>query len=156
MLLKGGKVRWGFEKLWAAKCPRTTKIFAYLLLRGRTLTQDVLRKRRIHCTLGCVMCRNCPIESSLHLFFLCPYAVHVWYLVSSKLGFQLFRPGGTVESIWYNSLAAYKNSSNGDEITWIMWFVCVAWTLWKERNERVFRGGMRHPPILAEIGRAHV
>lgn len=100
-----------------------------------------------------IMCQNCPIESALHLFFLCPYAMNVWWLICSKLGFQLFKPHDTVEQIRYESLAAYKNSSNGWVATWIMWFVCVTWFLWKERNERVFRGERRQPNyILAEMG----
>lgn len=149
ILLSAGKVRWGFHKLWTAKCPKTTKIFAYLMLRGRTLTQDVMRKRMIHCEFGCVLCLNCPIESALHLFFLCPYAVHVWFLVSAELGIKIFSPQGTVEQIWHESLKVYKQSSGGTAKNWIMWFVCVTWFLWKERNERIFRG-RRPPNIVAD------
>lgn len=43
----GGKVKWGYAAIWKAKCPATAKIFAFLMIRNKILTQDVLRKRRI-------------------------------------------------------------------------------------------------------------
>ena len=134
-MVMGGLEKWGFAKVWAAKCPSTTIFFfAFLMIRGRILTQDVLRKRKIHCELRCIMCRNCPIKCS----------------TSTNLGFQIFKPGLTVEQIWYNSLEAYKNTCNGAEITWIMWFICVAWFIWRKRNERVFRNVARPTNILVQ------
>lgn len=128
--------------------------FCFLMIRGRILTQDVLRKRGFQCQLGCHMCLDCPIESGLRLLFLCPYAVNVWWIVSSRLGVTLFKPGQTIEQIWHDSYKAFCQSCGESARRkgkfWCTWFICVTWGLWKHRNERIFRGNRVPPWILAE------
>lgn len=99
------KVSCPYIKQWA-----TEKIFCFLMLRGRILTQDVMRRRKMQCDLGCVMCGACPVESILHLLLLCRYAVHVWWIVSTQLGITLFKPNLEVELIWHQSMKAFDQS----------------------------------------------
>lgn len=67
---------------------------------------------------------------------------------------SLFKPRGTIEQIWYESWAAFKRSFRGNNKEGIKqsttWFICVVWGIWKQRNERVFRGNNMPPGLLAK------
>lgn len=99
----GGLIGWHFNFLWKCKLPPTVKIFAYMLLQGRILTRDVLIKRRMRVDRNCVLCTNCPVESQLHLIFLCPVAVHVWFKVSALIRRTIFKCAGSVQGVLENS-----------------------------------------------------
>lgn len=68
-----------FKGIWKARVPPSVKVFSIMLLKGKIPTHDMLRARGIHCEMPCPMCSNCPCESVLHLIFLCPFAVEVWF-----------------------------------------------------------------------------
>lgn len=51
------------------------KLFFFVMVHDMVLTHDVMRKRNINCALPRVIFRSCLVESTLHLFFLYPYAV---------------------------------------------------------------------------------
>ena len=38
ILMSAGKIKWRFNNLWHAKCPMTAKIFMYMALKGKILT----------------------------------------------------------------------------------------------------------------------
>ena len=99
ILTGGGMTKWPFPKIWKCKVPPTVRIFAYLMLQGKVLTRDVLRRRGIQVERKCVLCSNCPVESGLHLFYLCPYTVEVWFHISNNLNIALIKPGLTIQSI---------------------------------------------------------
>lgn len=77
LISSGVKIKWLFCTIWTSKVPPTVKIFAYMVLQGKLLTRDVLRRRGILVERHYIVCRNCPFESLEHLLFLCPYAVEV-------------------------------------------------------------------------------
>lgn len=45
MIMGGGKIQSRYVVMWKYKVPPTGRIFGYLLLRNKILTQEVLRKR---------------------------------------------------------------------------------------------------------------
>ena len=73
-----GKLRSPLNSIWKAKVTPTMRIFFLLLLNNRILTQEVMPRRNFSFQHRCCMCANCPSESTVHLFFFCPYAVHLW------------------------------------------------------------------------------
>lgn len=73
-----GKIRAPI-KTWKLCVPPTVRIFIHFLLKGKILTQDVMQYRKMGTDSGCMMCCNCPVESALHLIFLCPVATEVWF-----------------------------------------------------------------------------
>lgn len=89
ILIGIGKIKWPFMEIWKSKMLPTVKVFAILLLRDKLLTHQVMNRRKMYVQPHCLMCNNCPIESIAHLLFLCPFATHVWYLVSDKLGYRV-------------------------------------------------------------------
>lgn len=140
ILTEEGMTRWHFAKIWKGRIPPTVRIFSYLLLQGKTLTRDVLRRRGIQVDRKCVMCSNCPIESALHLFYLCPYSVEVWFHVGQMLNQQLMKPGLTVEIIWETSWNMVRSTGQMSNMDWISRFLCVAWHIWKKKEHSHFRG----------------
>lgn len=103
IMMAGGKVQWPFMAVWKSRVPPSVKFFATMLFRDKLLTHQVMERRRMHCDLHCVICNNCPVESSLHLFFLCLFAAHVWFLVSREVGYKVMQQDLTVQDIWHKS-----------------------------------------------------
>lgn len=134
-------------EVWKSKLPPSVKVFAIMLLRDKLLTHEVMERRNMHVESHCLMCQNCSFEYAAHLFFLCPYATHVWYLVSSVLGYRIMQPQGTVWDIWLASRAIRGRRKKGE---WVVHFVATAWTLWKQRNIVVFGGVCVQPGFLAD------
>lgn len=137
----GGKITWPFRFIWSAKVPPTAKIFAYLLLQDRVLTRDILRKRGIHTEMVCVNCANCPVESVLHLAFLCPFATAVMKLVSSITTVREahFRIDTSVQGVWIRSWDMVRAQGQYKKKEWTSRFICAIWNVWKRRNGVIFR-----------------
>lgn len=69
------------------------------MLHDRILTREVLRRRGIVTDLHCINCENCPVESLVHLIFLCPYAIAVWFHIASLLGKSIFKIASSVKEV---------------------------------------------------------
>lgn len=104
----GGMIRDSYTYVWKAKVPPTVKIFGFLLLKNRLLTHDVMHRRNMKVPLPCMLCENCPIESAFHIFFLCPYVVHVWYILGNRVGFKLIVIRRDLPSTWEASIGAIR------------------------------------------------
>lgn len=150
ILTGGGMSKCPYVRIWKGKIPPTIRIFAYLLLKGKILTRDVLRRRGLQVERDCVMCSNCPVESGLHLFFLCPYAVEVWYHIGNSLRRHLMKPGLTVQVIWEGSWTMVKESGGLNYAQWMSRFICVIWHIWKTRNRLIFEAERLPHRILAD------
>ncbi|XP_078156578.1 uncharacterized protein LOC144552471 [Carex rostrata] len=145
-MISAGKMQWPFKEVWSSRATPTVRIFANLLLRNKILTHDVMETRRMNCVLGCVMCDNCPVESGLHLLFLCTYATHVWFIISNMLGYRIMKPSFSVQEVWYESR---QGRGNVQMKQWVTQFLCTLWGLWKHRNHVVFGGTRLEPRVLA-------
>lgn len=138
-LTSGGMIRWAFNNLWSAKCPSSDIIFVYLMLRERTLTQELLLRRKTNVQVGCVMCQCRIVQTAIDLFFECPYAVQVRRTLEAQMNISLFKPDATEQQIWLSSLHGVRNRHRMKEATWIAWFMGVTWLIWKQRNESIFK-----------------
>lgn len=88
-LLAGGKTICPFGHTWNLKVPPTVKVFLYLLIKGKILTHDVMQQRGFNCEMSCTACRNCTLETSIHLFFECSFATSVWHQIANVLGHRI-------------------------------------------------------------------
>lgn len=70
-MIGGGLTKLPFMEIWNSKAPQTVKIFAVMMLKDKLLYYEVMERRHIHCELRCVVCNDCPNESSLRLIPLC-------------------------------------------------------------------------------------
>lgn len=136
VLLMGGTIVWGYKEIWISPTPSKVKVFAYLLLQGRILTHDVMIKRHMGCELRCVLCNNCDLETTHHLFFSCQYATRVWDRIELHMRSKLMIREDTVEQTWDSSRTSC--SIAGNKKVWTSKFMCVLWFIWRHRNEKIF------------------
>lgn len=136
------------QMVWKVWGPPKVKFFAWLALQDRIWTADRLAKR------GWPNCGLCPLckrvqESGSHLFFKCRYTLRLWALVIEK--FHIFELDTSswhlLDSVnaWWTSTcdAGTPNRQAKASLTML-----VSWTIWNERNARVFRFKSAPPTIL--------
>ena len=134
--------------VWKAWAPPKVKFFAWLAVQDRIWTADRLAKRGWpNCGL-CPLCKRDP-ESGPHLFFKCRFTVRLWNLIIIKLGLahmdtSTWLTDGSVMEWWANRTSAtIPHRKAMASITML-----VSWTIWNERNSRVFRHKSAPPIIL--------
>jgi hypothetical protein len=66
-----------WNSLWNNDSPPKVNSFCWLVAHGKLLTGENLLKRNIHGPFRCELCRN-AMETSQHIFLLCPFAISVW------------------------------------------------------------------------------
>ncbi|XP_044450625.1 arginyl-tRNA--protein transferase 2 isoform X1 [Triticum aestivum] len=120
-----------FRWLWKSKSTMKIKVFGWLLLSDRLNTRNMLKRR--HYNIGddhdCILCGLHIEETVEHLFFECQFTQPCW--ASFGLSWQ---QGGT----------RLQNVEVAKE-TWARplfmgTFLLAAWSIWKERNNKHFRG----------------
>lgn len=148
-IMGGGKIRDRYAQVWKARVPPTVKIFGFLMLKNRLLTHDNMQHRSMYCAMQCVLCENCPIESEFHIFFLCPYVVHVWYILSNKAGVNLISLKQDLNLTWEASIGNIRSRGDQWKRKALPLFLCTVWETWKQRNAKVFSGTRMAPLVLA-------
>jgi hypothetical protein len=139
------KMAW---KVWA---PPKVNFFAWLAIRNRIWTANC-RERR-----GWDNCRLCPLciqiqETAAHLISQCRYTKRLWNMVKSWLGIPSVCThewaGDAFLREWCKMMLcnAMESRKVMSSIT-----VLVTWTIWKERNARVFNNKFAPPTILLQI-----
>ena len=120
-----------YKWLWKSKVTMKIKVFGWLLLFDRLNTQNMLKRR--HYNIGdnhtCLLCTS-PIEETLeHLFFTCPFSQECW----SHINIIWITHGTRLQ--WIEHAKTTWNSPMFMDI-----FLQAAWSIWKERNNKHFRG----------------
>lgn len=123
-----------FKWIWRSKCTMKLKVFAWLLLSDRLNTKNMLR--RWHYVVGpvtprsddCVLCRQQCEETLEHLFFLCQFSVQCWdkLNISWGMGNNRFDWLSCARREWARPMFMEA-------------FLVAAWSIWKERNNYIFR-----------------
>lgn len=149
MVLAGGKIRWRFTYTWHCHTPLKVKVFTLLLLQGRILTRDVLLRRGIQCDRRCVLCNSCQTETANHIMFTCPYAKAVWEEIHRSTNTTIMVQGDSIQSTWDKSWQRVRRQGNLPRKEWASRLMCAVWLIWKQRNDKVFRGRTIPPTILA-------
>ena len=136
------------QMVWKVWGPPKVKFFAWLALQDRIWTADRLAKRGWPNCVLCPLCKRVQ-ESGSHLFFKCRYTLRLWALVIEK--FHIFELDTSswhlLDSVnaWWTSTcdAGTPNRQAKASLTML-----VTWTIWNERNARVFRFKSAPPTIL--------
>ena len=132
--------------VWKAWAPPKIKFFAWLAIQNRLWTADRLEKR------GWANCGLCPLckqtqETAAHLFSQCRFSKRVWRMTKDWLGISSIRMEEWTADLsiedWWRKMA-FKSKAIAS-ITML-----VTWTIWKERNARVFNNKSTPPPTLFE------
>ncbi|OAY76175.1 putative ribonuclease H protein [Ananas comosus] len=119
--------------VWYSFAPPRVQFFMWLLYKNRILTHDNLRRRGWILASRCELCFNVG-EDIIHLFLHCPYSLAVW--ASLNLLLCLPQPSllglGDSWAMWSSRLPKDIRKV-GNTI-----FSCFAWSIWSERNHRIF------------------
>jgi hypothetical protein len=117
--------------IWKSRCLPKLKVFVWLLFKDRLNTRDMMLRRQWHFISGptCVLCQDQVLETRDHLFFECTFAKNCW---------------NTCHIIWDMDLAIEARYATARLIfagpCFMEIVACVAWNVWKERNDHIFRG----------------
>jgi hypothetical protein len=131
--------------IWGVKAPRRISFFTWTAARGKILTCDNLM-RRGHVLAGwCCLCKN-QWETVDHLLLHCEVAVALWGFVFSMFGVQRVFPAMVLDMVsgWHNWFGRHSSA------IWNLAPLCVMWSLWQERNRRIFEDAEKSVSHLQE------
>ena len=136
------------KMVWKVWAPPKVKFFAWLALQDRIWTADRLAKRGWPNFDLCPLCKR-EQESGSHLFFKCRFSRRLWSLVIDKYHVPDFVIStwplfDSVQSWWASTCDdGYPHRQAKASLTML-----VSWTIWNERNARVFRHKCAPPTVL--------
>ena len=147
-----GATRTVLNKLiWKAWAPPKIKFFSWLAFHNRLWTKARLQRRgRPNCGI-CPLCKQTQ-ETVAHLLFQCRFAKRVWRLIKEWLGLPLLNIS---EWAVHNSINSWWTNMSGNNVPHRKAMASItmltSWTIWNERNTRVFRQKSAPPPIIFGI-----
>uniref|UniRef100_A0A2N9HQT2 Reverse transcriptase domain-containing protein n=1 Tax=Fagus sylvatica TaxID=28930 RepID=A0A2N9HQT2_FAGSY len=127
------RMHFPWKIIWGVKAPRRISFFTWTAARGKILTCDNLM-RRGHVLAGwCCMCKN-QWETGDHLLLHCEIASALWSYVFTMFGVQWVLPAKVLDLLfgWHNWFGRRSSA------IWNLAPLCVMWSLWQERNRRIF------------------
>ncbi|KAJ4810847.1 RNA-directed DNA polymerase (reverse transcriptase)-related family protein [Rhynchospora pubera] len=121
----------------------TVRIFLWLLLQDRLLTQNNLLIRNWPANDGCPCCFDHPLETATHLFLLCPFANSIWNRVRHLYNITTLLFTEDVIAFWLRNRPTVG-------VKWDTIWAATTWTIWKERNNRIFKSVARPSFLLMQ------
>ena len=121
-----------WKALWKAKSPSRIAVFAWLAVLGRILTTDNLRRRGVPVVSRCFLCLAAE-ETVDHLLLHCEWAWRLWSDMFRLFGVQWVMPQ-TV----FDLFSCWLGGEGRHSAVWRLVPHAIIWTLWRERNSRVF------------------
>uniref|UniRef100_A0A2N9GQ47 Reverse transcriptase domain-containing protein n=1 Tax=Fagus sylvatica TaxID=28930 RepID=A0A2N9GQ47_FAGSY len=136
-------VSFPWKSIWRVKAPPRVAFFIWTAAWGRILTCDNLMQRGYTMVGWCCMCR-CDGETVEHLLLHCSAAQRLWNFVFASFRVHWVLPRKVVDLLfgWYNWFG--KNHSH----IWNLIPMCLMWTVWRERNLRIFEDMSSSPDQL--------
>ncbi|XP_078175162.1 uncharacterized protein LOC144568664 [Carex rostrata] len=124
-MISARKIEWRYMAIWKCKAPENAKVFAYLLLKDKNLTHEVMIRRGFTVEPQCHTSIRDYLQTLLHLFFRCQYAQEVWSFVSNRLGHVLMVDKNSITEIWEASVKEARSLNGLKEMEWTTRFICV-------------------------------
>lgn len=122
--------------VWKTTVPTKVACFGWLVAHEACLTQENLMRR------GWIMCSRCYLcekacESVDHLFLQCEFTWLVWSMFTANFGILWASP-----KKFRNILECWEPACPEASLKkfWRDIPLSIAWTIWKERNNRCFKG----------------
>lgn len=135
--------------IWRGLVPHRVEIFAWLAILGKINTRSKLVSIGvISADLAlCGLCQN-HTESSDHLLLHCPFSWTLWSWWLELWNLAWVFPSSLKDA--FNQWRITSGSTFFKKI-WYASFFIIIWTLWKERNARIFNGICSSPRELRDI-----
>jgi hypothetical protein len=103
---------------------------------GRIPTIDKLGRRGFTLVNWCCLCKKNK-EIINHFLIHCEYTSDLWLLVLNTFGVSWAMPNNVQEWLHYWKIHGQGHSQ---EAIWKVIFVLLIWSIWRERNWRLFEG----------------
>jgi len=124
--------------MWKFQIPQHLKLFLWLLLHGKLLTDAERFRRRISTSPLCDFCQE-GVENMEHLFQNCPAATEVWRELQAR-GLS-YLAGEETFHLWVNrNLRTFRDNPD-----WPMEFMVTLWYIWKWRCTYCLGGTQDRP-----------
>jgi hypothetical protein len=136
------------SRVWKVWAPSRCKFFLWLLLQSRVWTTT-------DCSWGNGQMSN--LETAHHMLVECPISWQIWLEVCNWSAWPSFHlnswPQNATIKDWYNGLSGPSLSLSSAKVKGVCSLtILVCWTVWHERNRRVFEGQDRTTQsLIAEI-----
>jgi hypothetical protein len=138
--------------VWKSGAPLKCQIFGWLALQHRVWTSD--RRARHGLQDQPSSCFTCLQEEDNieHILVQCVYAREVWHRCLQRVGLQTQVPhqGDCLEDWW---LLERQRFQRKDRKKFDRLISLACWSLWKQRNSRVFNGNARQLSALELVNR---
>ncbi|CAN1826391.1 Putative ribonuclease H protein At1g65750 [Linum perenne] len=126
-----------WKVLWSWKGPNRIRLFLWLAVKDKLLTNDGRVRRGLSQEAQCTRC-NDGSETISHLLRNCSFAKETWTSLSC---FDLAEPS------WQLPYVAWMQHYLSSDLS--LQFGIVCWFLWKSRNERIFENKVESPSSVA-------
>lgn len=134
--------------LWEVKVPPKIRVFLWVAMQNRLLTQHMLRIKGCQVQLGCHLCHDPGMETTAHLLYNCPYAKQVWQLMDAPTVRRITADG--LIFFWWKGRTRMAPLQRAK---WDRYWAAGCWTLWKERNRRLFTQKSLTPQQLSHLAK---
>lgn len=126
------------KRIWVKHVPPRVQFFGWLAWKGKLKTAEFLHRIGVlpaGTSVVCCLCKS-GTEFLIHVLLLCPVAWRVWYEMLRWWKVQGALPA-SVEDIleWWLRVGLTKK----ERMMWNAIPLVVMWSLWKHRNECLFR-----------------
>ncbi|XP_074318399.1 uncharacterized protein LOC141655208 [Silene latifolia] len=129
------KVRWA-KTIWSPNVIPKHSFITALAAQGKLPTVDNLCRRGLYLVNWCVLCKGAT-ENHAHLFFACPFAGDLWRQVLGWMRVYGRTANLRQELLW----CRHRNSRKHWKAGWYCcWLAACVYTIWQERNTRIFTG----------------
>jgi hypothetical protein len=133
----------GAKEIWMVRAPSKCKCFLRLLVFDRCWTADRRRRHGLQDSASCALCAQ-EVETVDHLSASCVFTREVWFQILNRFGWKALTPvkPPSFASWWLGvrKRVAWPRRKVFDSV-----LTLVAWSIWLERNERVFRAVSMQP-----------
>ena len=140
----------GAKLLLKTRAPPKCKFFCWLVLHDRCWTANRRFRHNLQDHDSCALCDQ-GSETIDHLLVSCSYSREVWFSLLRRGGLQLLVPCSNATSFvtWWST--SRKRLPRDKRKAFDTFVLLVIWTIWKERNARVFDRKASMPWVLSDI-----
>lgn len=117
-----------FRWIWKAGNLEKHKFFAWLLIKDRLSTRNILKRKNMYLEdYSCVLCSSGLEETCFHLFFECPFSQDCWHSINIHWDLSLPPLDMIIQA-----------RSDFGSPTFREIFITACWIIWKSRNGVIF------------------
>ncbi|GKE07010.1 reverse transcriptase domain, reverse transcriptase zinc-binding domain protein [Tanacetum coccineum] len=134
---RGFKVNW-VHVVWYPNCIPRHAFNIWLFVKRKLKTQDRLWSWDVAGSMSsyCSLCETTP-DSHEHLFFECPFSSQVWFHLRDLVGLPSIQPS---INLIMDAITPTANRCTSNSVISKLVLATVAYFVWQERNERLFKG----------------